>query len=106
MLRFVLSLYKIEIKIENFFIDKFVLLLFFVNMSDSIRLLNVSFQYTGGSGCVETDPERLKGANPSELAADLNSFLDNVDLSSAKAKSDTNNVVSAVMTNSPDGPKR
>ncbi|XP_063691828.1 uncharacterized protein LOC134824064 isoform X3 [Bolinopsis microptera] len=61
--------------------------------------------YTGGSGCVETDPEMLKGANPSELAADLDSFLDNVDLSSAKAKSDTNNVVSAVMTNSPDGPK-
>ena len=63
-------------------------------------------QYEGGVGCVETDPESLKAADPSELAGDLDNFLDNVDLSSDKAKTDTKNVVNAIMSNSPDEPIR
>ena len=55
---------------------------------------------------METDPESLKDGDPSELADDLDSFLDNIDLSSNKAKEDTSNVVSAIISNSPDGSLR
>ena len=61
------------------------------------------FQYGGGVGCVETNPEALKKADSTELAKDLSNFLEKVDLSAPKAKADTKNVVNAIMSNAPSG---
>ena len=49
---------------------------------------------------METDPKKLQGLDASELIEDFSSYLDNADLSTDKAKADTENVVNAVMTKS------
>lgn len=56
--------------------------------------------YEGGTGCVETDLGKLKKMDTSELVADLDSFLDSIDLSDEGSKEATKNVVSVVVSKS------